>query len=112
MFRGLVRYAVGASGKASRTLALSLRLLIRINGSGGLRLRWRTLRNTLKPSTPGNSQSTITRSYGIFAEQRQRLLAIGTQIQPRVAAHIQQHLLEQIARPGISLGNQHTGYSR
>ncbi|MNP51872.1 hypothetical protein D3C76_1462230 [compost metagenome] len=39
MFRGLVRYAAGASGKASRTLALSLRLLIRMNGNGGLRLR-------------------------------------------------------------------------
>ena len=45
-----------------RGMALSLRLLIRMKGSGGLRLRWRTLRNTLKPSTPGNSQSTIARS--------------------------------------------------
>ncbi|MNG04753.1 hypothetical protein D3C84_879080 [compost metagenome] len=62
MFRGLVRYAAGAKGKAWRTLALSLRLLISMNGSGGLRLRWRTLRKTFRPSMPGNSQSTITRS--------------------------------------------------
>ncbi|MCY1242136.1 hypothetical protein D9M72_550790 [compost metagenome] len=62
MFRGLVRYAAGASGKASRTLALSLRLLMRMKGSGGLRLRWRMLRRTFRPSTPGNSQSAMTRS--------------------------------------------------
>ncbi|CRM83288.1 hypothetical protein [Pseudomonas sp. 22 E 5] len=60
MFRGLVRYAVGARGKASRTLALSLRLLSRINGSE--RCFWRTLRSRLKPSMPGNSQSARIRS--------------------------------------------------
>ena len=37
MFSGLVRYAVGAKGKASRTLALSLRLLKRMNGNAGER---------------------------------------------------------------------------
>ena len=44
----------------------------------------------------------------IFRQQVQRLLAIGAQVQPRVAAHIQQHLLEQVAGPGVGLGNQHS----
>ncbi|MNL37714.1 hypothetical protein D3C87_1598740 [compost metagenome] len=49
---------------------------------------------------------------GIFREQAQCFLTIGTQIQPYVAAHAQQYLLEQVTGPGVGLGNQHTRYSR
>ena len=45
-----------------------------------------------------------------FAKQRHRLLTIGAQIQPRIATHVQQHLFEQVARPRVGLGNQHSGY--
>ena len=43
-------------------LALSLRLLSRMNGSAGERRFWRTLRSRLSPSMPGSSQSARIRS--------------------------------------------------
>ncbi|MCY1424671.1 hypothetical protein D9M71_404270 [compost metagenome] len=53
---------MGASGRASRTLAISLRLLNKMNGTTGVRRCWRTVRSNSRPSRPGNSRSTIIRS--------------------------------------------------
>lgn len=48
----------------------------------------------------------------LLSQQLQGLLAIGTQVQPCVAAHVQQHLFEQVPRPGIGFGNQHARHGR